>query len=133
MDRYISLRPTDQTGLPPEVLPNILVGPNFLPASERNFRIFGIEKLSTLSFLPNLNVKWPICDKLLLSGIPYLFGQVNCIFITKKSANSQRISKRDVCDNHVIPVKLAGELSQPLDPPSMGCDASISLPSVLKQ
>ena len=107
------------------MLPNILVG--------RNFRIFGIEKLSTLSFLPNLNVKWPICDKLLLSGIPYLFGQVNCIFITKKSGNSQRFSKRDVCDNHVIPVKLAGELSQPLDPLSMGCDASISLQSVLKQ
>ena len=99
------------------MLPNILVG--------RNFRIFGIEKLSTLSFLPNLNVKWPICDKLLLSGIPYLFGQVNCIFITKKSGNSQRILKRDACDNHVIPVKLAGELSQPLDSLRMSCGDSL--------
>ena len=36
-----------------------------------------------------------------ISDIPYLFGQGNCIVIKKKSGNSQRILKRDACDNHV--------------------------------
>ena len=39
--------------------------------------------------------------------------------------------ERDVCGNHVIPVKLAGELSQPLDPLSMRCDGSLSLLSAV--
>ena len=33
--------------------------------------------------------------------------------------------ERDVSGNHVIPVKLAGELSQPLDSLRMGCGDSL--------
>ena len=58
-----------------------------------------------------------------VSYIPYLFGQGNCIsFFKKTSGNSQGSLERDVFGNHVIPVKLAGELSQPLDSLRTGCD-----------
>ena len=33
----------------------------------------------------------------------------------------KEILERDVCSNHVIPVKLAGERSKPLDSLRMGC------------
>ena len=42
-----------------------------------------------------------------------------------KKSSQKGILEKYVCGNHVIPVKLAGELSQPLDSLRMGCGDSL--------
>ena len=47
------------------------------------------------------------------------------VITKKKTVRQKRILERDVSGNHVIPVKLAGELSQPLDSLRMSCGDSL--------
>ena len=52
----------------------------------------------------------------------YLDREIVFRFSRKRQEIVREVWKRDVFGNHVIPVKLVGELSQALDSLRMGCD-----------
>ena len=121
---------SDESEPPQEVVPNIPLEPNqigiFFYTSERNFLNFWHTGKHS-QFPSKLN--W---DRI-LSHSEEAGGRchtdLTCMSFSEKlycyQKKSQKgILERDVCGNHVIPVKLAGELSQPLDSLRMGCGDS---------
>ena len=115
------------------MVPNIPFGPNqiglFHYTSERNFPNFWHtgkhsqfpSKLNWDVILSQPGEAGSRCHTD-LTCISFLFGLGNCVVIKKKYQKG--ILEGDVFGNHVIPVKLAGELSQPLDSLRMGCGDS---------
>ena len=128
----VSVNPTDQCEPPQEVVPNIPLEPNqigiFFYTSERNFLNFWHTGKHS-QFLPS-KLNW---DRI-LSHSEEAGGRchtdLTCMSFSEKlycyQKKSQKgILERDVCEKHVIPVKLASEMSQPLDSLRMVCGDSL--------
>ena len=123
---------SDENQPPQGVVPNISVGPNqigiFYCTSERNFLNFWhtgehsrfTSKLNWAVILSQAGEASGRCHTD-LKCVAFLLGQRNCVVIEK---SQKGILERDVFGKHVIPVKLTGELSQPLDSLRMGCGDS---------